>query len=134
VLYTKSQAVDRFNLQSRKALNPWIYEVSLGFRHDVTAWRASYGFDYLDTSGPQLVSDVRNWEELFRGERVNLFVEKTLWGNYSLRFDAYGVSASREFKNRRLFAVSQADGAIARSESFSEIRDRRFSVRLRGKF
>jgi len=128
------RAIDLFNLRTRKGLNPWVYETALGFRHDVTSWRASYGFDYLDVGGDQLVSDVRNWETFTRGERVNAFVEKALGGNYSIRFDAYNLNGAREYKHRSLYAVSQLDGRISRTETYVETRDRRFSVRLRGKF
>ena len=131
---TTSSAIDLFNLRKRKGLNPWLYETALSFRHDVTSWRASYGIDYLDVSGPQLVSDIRNWETLTRGERLNLFVEKTLWGDYSIRFDAYNVNGAKEYKTRTLYAYSQLDGVVARTETFVETRDRRFAVRLRGKF
>ena len=128
------RAIDLFNLRPRKGLNPWVYETALGFRHDITSWRASYGVDYLDVGGDQLVSDVRNWETFTRGERVNLFIEKALWGSYSVRFDAYNLNGAREYKYRWLYTVSQLDGTISRTESYVETRDRRFSVRLRGKF
>jgi outer membrane receptor for ferrienterochelin and colicins len=127
-------AIDLFNLRERKGLNPWVYETALGFRHDVTSWRASYGFDYLDVGGDQLVSDVRNWETFTRGERLNAYIEKTLWGSYSIRFDAYNLNGAQEYKHRTLYTISQLDGTISRTETYVEARDRRFSVRLRGKF
>jgi hypothetical protein len=131
---TRGGTIDKFNLRHRKGLNPWIWETSFGFRHDLTAWRASYGFDYLDVSGDQLVSDVRLWEMLGRGERLNAFVEKALWGSLSIRVDAYNLNGAREYKDRLLYTVSQLDGTISRTENYVEIRDRRFAVRLRGKF
>ena len=65
---------------------------------------------------------------------MNAFVEKALWGSYSLRIDAYNLAGAKEFKRRLLYTYSQLDGAIARTETYQEARDRRFAVRLRGKF
>ena len=64
----------------------------------------------------------------------DLFVEKALWGDYSIRFDAYNVNGAKEYKTRILYAYSQLDGVVARTETFVEARDRRFAIRLRGKF
>ena len=131
---TYSHAIDLFNLRPRKAFSSWTHDLALGFRHDLTRWRASYGVNYFDVGGDQLVSDVRQWEAFTRGPRVNAFAEKTLWGDVSLRLDAYNLNGAREYRNRTLYSVSQLDGAVSRTESFVEHRDRRFAVRLRGKF
>ena len=129
-----SQSVDLFNLRTRKGLGPWNGELALGFRHDLTTWRASYGLDYYDLEGVQLVSDVRQWETFGRGPRLNAFIEKALWGDLSLRLDAYNLNGAREYRHRTLYSFSQLDGAISRTESYVEVRDRRFALRLRGKF
>lgn len=129
-----SEARDVFSHRIRKALNPYDIEFSVTYRQDLNNLRAAYGVDYFRTKGDQLVSDIRTQEFLSRGPRVNLFVEKALWGSYSLRFDAYNVNGAHEFRRRLLYSVSQSDGAIFRTETYDEARDRRFAIRLRGKF
>ena len=129
-----SSSMDLFNLRPRKAFTAWNNEVALGFRHDLTTWRASYGADYFDLGGVQLVSDVRQWETYNRGGRLNAFIEKALWGNVSLRFDAYNLNGAREDRHRTIYSISQLDGTVSRTESYVEVRDRRFALRLRGKF
>ena len=129
-----SDVIDVFSLRRRLSASAYPREYSLGFRHDLTRWRASYGADYLATSGFGLVTNIRNYEFLARGDRIGAFVEKSLWGNYSIRIDAYNLNSPVEDKLRLLYRVSQLDGAISRTETYKEVRDRRFAVRLRGKF
>ena len=131
---TDTRAMDLFTLRPRKGLTTWNNEVALGFRHDLTRPRVSYGIDYLDVGGEQLVSDVRQWETFTRGGRVNAFIEKALGGDLSLRFDAYNLNGAHEYRHRTLYSISQLDGTVSRTESFVEVRDRRFALRLRGKF
>jgi hypothetical protein len=129
-----SHVIDVFSAKVRKSLNPFESELSITYRQDLNDLRAAYGVDYFRTTGDQLVSDIRTTEFLSRGPRLNLFVEKALWGSYSLRFDAYNVNGAHEYRRRNLFLASQSDGAIFRTETYDETRDRRFALRLRGKF
>ena len=129
-----SNVVDPFTGRDRKLKEPFSSEVTVGFRHDLTGLGASYGVNLQDTGGFQLLSDIRNREYYSRGMRFDAFVEKTLWANLTLRFEAYNLTHNHEFRRRILFAVSQADGRVSQSQYYEEIRDRRFAVRLRGKF
>jgi outer membrane receptor for ferrienterochelin and colicins len=117
-----------------KAPSPFSYDVVLGFRHDVASWKASYGVDYLDTGGVNYTSDVRTWDGNRRLKRFGAYVERALWGDYSIRIDAYNVNGVHEERSRRLYTISQAEGTLSRTEFYDELRDRRFAVRLRGKF
>jgi outer membrane receptor protein involved in Fe transport len=134
LLKNVSETIDAFTDTKRKGSSAYYQEYSLGFRHDITRWKAAYGVDYLKTDGPQIVSDVRNYETQTRGPRVNLFAEKTLSPKYAIRLEAYGVNSAHEIKSRRIYAVSQRDGALSRLEAWDERRDRRFVVKIRGKF
>ena len=125
---------DPFSGVRWKAPTPFAYDIVLGFRHDVASWRASYGVDYLDTGGVNYISDVRVFEGYSRGKRFGVYAERALWGDYSIRVDAYNVNGAREQRYRRLYAIGQSEGTLSRTESIDELRDRRFAVRLRGKF
>lgn len=125
---------DPFSGQRRKANSPFSYDIVLGFRHDIASWKASYGIDYLDTGGINYTSDVRTFEAFTRGKRVGAYVERALTPRYSIRFDAYNVNGVHEYRDRRLYTISQANGPLSRTESYDELRDRRFALRLRGKF
>jgi hypothetical protein len=134
VLRAHSRVTDVFTGRRRQGAGPVGLEVALGYRHDLSRWKSSYGFNYLDTGGDQLVSDIRNYDFFSRGQRINAFVERALWGSYSIRFDAYSFIVADEKRQRLIYAVSQADGRLVRTERFHELRDRRFALRLRGKF
>ncbi len=133
-LYQHSEVVDPFTGVERKMKDPYYSEATLGFRHDLTRWGASYGANMQDTGGFQLSSDVRNRDYYSRAMRFDAFVEKQLWGNLTVRFEAYNLTGSREFRRRLLYSVSQADGRISQTQYYEELRDRRFALRLRGKF
>ncbi len=133
-LVQSSSVVDPFTGHARKMKDPYASELTLGFRHDVTSRRASYGATLYGTTGHQLVSDIRNLEFFSRGPRLDAFVEKALWGSATLRLEVYNLTRSHEYKQRILYTVSQAAAGLQRTESYEEFRDRRFAIRLRGKF
>ena len=133
-LIQNSEVIDPFTSRERKMKDPYDAELTLGLRHDVTSLRASYGATMHDTKGSQLLSDIRNLEYFSRGPRLEVFVEKALTANLTLRAEAYNLLRSHEYKQRYLYTVSQADGRLNRSERYEEFRDRRFAIRLRGKF
>ena len=129
-----TRATDPFTGTRRKAHSPFSYDIVLGFRHDVASWKASYGVDYLDTGGVNYTSDVRTFEGYSRGKRFGVYVERALTPRYSVRFDAYNVNGVHEYRYRRIYPISQSEGTLSRTETFDELRDRRFALRLRGKF
>lgn len=133
-LFSPTAVRDQFTLVRRRAGPIHKNEFTLGFRHDVPGRDLSYGAEFFDTGGALRVSDVRTSEMLARDDRFNLFVERKLGASFSIRLDAYNINAPHEVRTRRLFTVSQMDGRLLRSESFDEVRDRRFVLRLRGRF
>jgi outer membrane receptor for ferrienterochelin and colicins len=134
VVRNLSSVIDQFSGRPRLSASAYPVEFSLGFRYDIARLRASYGFDYLDTEGTLITTNVRNLEYLARGQRLGAFVEKAIGRNYSLRLEAYNLNGVVEDKQRLLYAVSQADGAIGHTETYRERRDRRFALKFRGKF
>jgi hypothetical protein len=133
-LFSPTAVRDQFTLLRRRAGPIHKNEFTLGFRHDVPGRDVSYGMEFFDTGGALRVSDVRTSEMLTRDDRFNIFFERKLGASFSLRLDAYNINAPHEVRSRRLFTVSQMDGRLLRSETFDEVRDRRFVLRLRGRF
>jgi outer membrane receptor protein involved in Fe transport len=132
--YRDSKVDDPFTHRERSIYDLWDREFSLGFRHDLTKARASYGATLLATGGVNTTSDIRTLQYLKRGPRLQLFAEKALPRDLTLRLEVYNLTGSHERSYRALYAVSQADGAISRTETYREVRDIRYVVRLRGKF
>jgi hypothetical protein len=132
--YQDSKVIDPFTGRERPIYNLWDQEFSLGFRHDLTKLKGSYGFLYLATDGVNTTSDIRTLQVLKRGPRLSVFVEKALPKDLTLRFEIYNLTGSHESSYRALYNVSQANGAVNRTETFQETRDIRYVIRLRGKF
>jgi hypothetical protein len=128
-----SSVIDPFTGKERMIFNLYRQEMSLGFRHDLKDWRASYGGAYLATDGALLTNDIRNVQYIKRDPRMTLFVEKALPGNLTLRGEIYNLTGSPESSYRALYAVQQG-GAVTRTETWKEERDIRYVIRLRGKF
>lgn len=129
-----SEVIDPFTGREREIYNLWRDEISLNFRHDVNSIRASYGVAYLATWGQNTTSDIRTLTILKRDPRVNLFVEKGLPNALTLRLEVVNLTGSHESAYRALYSVSQANGAVNRTEIYQEVRDVRYSLKLRGKF
>lgn len=133
-LWQRSSIRDPFTLTDRELARTHEAEITVNFRHDLTGIDAAYGVNYVDTVGDLIISDIRNLDRLSRAGRLDVFMEKAIPLGLTLRLEAYNLTNSREFKSRSLYEVSQADGQLFRSERYTEIRDRRFAVKLRGTF
>ena len=106
-----SEVIDPFSRKTRTMGGVWDKEFTLGFRHDI-----------------------RTVAILKRDPRFNLFVEKALPRDLTLRFEMINLTGSHESSYRALYTVSQANGTINRTETYKEVRDLRYVLRLRGKF
>lgn len=125
---------DPFTGRDRWMKGYWRSETDLGFRHDVSGLGLSYGINYRDYDGDQVYSDLYVRETYWIDEQMDLFVEKALVRNLTLRFEASGLTGSREYKSRVLFADDAVGGAVSRRDFYEEVRDKRFALKLRGKF
>ncbi len=62
------------------------------------------------------------------------FVEKKLSRSRVLRLEEQNFGNIRETQEKMLFVVNAIDGDVLRRERYDEQRDRRFTLRLRGRF
>jgi len=129
-----SNVLDPFSGRERSMPNVYDSEITLGFRHDLNKLRAAYGATLLATTGELVNSDIRNLTYTSRDPRLQIFAEKGLPHDLTLRAEIYNLTGSPETGRRLLYTVSQANGAINRTESYTETKDTRFVLRLRGKF
>ena len=130
------ETTDPFTGRKRMVQGQWDSELDAAIRHDVTAWGFSYGAKLLMTEGPQITSDARVLRFYERGPRLEAFAEKSLPYGLTLRVEGYGLmpNHNREYQDRILYVGDAANGVISRTEHYTEIRDRRFVVSLRGRF
>ena len=129
-----SSVIDPF--LGRKRAIPGVYgsEITIGLRHDLNKLRAAYGATLLATTGELVNSDIRILSYTSREPRLQMFAEKALPHDLTLRLEVYNMTGSPEQGRRTLYTVSQANGAVNRTETYDETKDVRYVIRLRGKF
>ena len=133
-LQQHSSVIDPFTGKERTLVTDYKNEFNIGFRHDLQHLKLSYGVDMIATSGPLITSDIRNLNIYYRGPRYDLFIEKALPHGLTLRLEGYNLTGSHESQKRYIYGVSQTQGTVSQVQYYAESRDRRWVLRLRGKF
>ena len=133
-----SRVKDPFTGQKRRLLDDERFGYKIGFRHDLTAWRASYGFDYKSVGVATINSDLSFTEFNEIDPMLEAFAERRLFGGLTLRLELQNLTHSHERRSRYLYNVAAAGGQIGRAlrrvEFFEERRDIRGAIRLRGRY
>ena len=78
-LIQNSSVIDPFTGTERKMARPRDYEAELNFRHDVNAWRLSYGGSYAHQGGDNIASEWKEFRTFTRRPEINAFLEKKIW-------------------------------------------------------
>lgn len=134
LLRNYSSTIDPFSGKTRSLWHVEKLDWELGLQHDITRFGVSYGISYAQREGKSLESDLKNTAFLSSGSVVDAYIEKQLSDTISLRFDAYGVTKSKIYRDRIIYADNASDGGQLRTENYTESRDRRFSLSLKGVF
>jgi outer membrane receptor for ferrienterochelin and colicins len=133
-----SEVEDPFTDLDRRLAADRRYEYEIGFRHDLTAWRMSYGFTYKSIGVAAITSDLPFTNYFEVAPLLEAFVERRLTSALTLRVELQNLTHSYENRSRYLWDVAVGDGDIIRTlrrvEYFEERRDVRGAIRLRGSF
>lgn len=133
-LRQESEVLDPFTSKPRRLWNDRGYNYDISFRQDLTRWGLAYGLTYKRFGWAADYSDLFVREYFTVEPTLEAFMEKRLSSSTTLRIEVQNLTGSHEGKVRYLYAVSQADGVLRRSERWDEERDLRVAARLRGKF
>jgi outer membrane receptor for ferrienterochelin and colicins len=128
-----SMVTDPFTNRTRRFGKQPKYEYSLNFRHDVQAWKITYGLEY-NKFGPFVESDLARFDRRTTGGDARFFVERQLGRGLILRIfngNAFRITNTRD---RTLFAAGQASGRPTSVEFRREKPIHFTGVRLRGTF
>jgi len=129
-----SNVIDPFTGDERRLTNDRVYNLDVGFRHDLTAQKLSYGFNYRNLGSGSINSDLTVYEYFTIAPLLEVFAERALTARTNIRIEAQNLLGSNEFKERTLYLSDVRNGQIRRFETFKETRDMRVAVRLRGRF
>lgn len=137
VLARASETRDPFTGQTRRLVpnDRGNYRVSV--RHDLPAWKMSYGIDYLGADqGNRPLPDIDRWEELDQREDLSVYVERNSLTSLglALRLELGNVLDVHECVNRTRYAGHIRDGVIREIEDRCNARGTHVALKLRGTF
>ena len=110
------------------------YEFRLDYRHDISAWKISYGGEFSKV-GASIESDFTRLDRRVptRGD-MRIFLERQIWNGVIARWFFGNVLDQRTSRDRTVYATSQADGEVLRNETRIEDSALFIGFRLRGSF
>ncbi len=137
-LAQKSKVRDPFTSEYRRLTSDRHYQFDVSYRQDLRGLGASWGFSYKDTGdsiystdliGPNLLEQYYAIEPT-----LEAFVEKSLPGAKTLRIEVQNLSKIDERRARFYSRFGTPNAPTLRYETFTEDREIRAAVRLRGSF
>ncbi len=92
--YEKRRVIDQFTGLERNFDRHSDHNVDINFRHDITDYKITYGFEIRARSEFQRHYITYYWPN-HPAANIKLFAEKTIFNNYKLRFEAEGITRKR---------------------------------------
>lgn len=133
LILANSSVTDSFLMEDRRlAFKPnTVY--SLEFRHDLTRWPASYGFD-VRGSGQRGFVDIDRTLKFSSKPEVGVFAETRVFGNMTLRFEGRNIFNASGDRERVRFLGNIANGIVDEIEMRPFKRESQWEVSVRGTF
>jgi outer membrane receptor for ferrienterochelin and colicins len=116
-----SEFVDPFLGIKRRQRGNGRWEANVGFRHDVTAYALTYGFNYSNASNGstgRLAIDVDDIEEFIEAPRLNAYVEKRAFGNFTFRLESNNITEAEWCRKRTRYVGATALGIVEELEDY----------------
>ncbi|MDD9894197.1 MAG: TonB-dependent receptor [Gammaproteobacteria bacterium] len=116
-----SEVTDPFlNTKRRMRWNSrWFGRAS--FRHDITNWDLSYGFNYFNSdneSNARTQIDINDIEREIRDYGLSLFVEKKAFNGVTFRLDVRNANDPLRCRERTRFLGATVDGIVEEIEDY----------------
>ncbi|HBX38584.1 MAG TPA: hypothetical protein DEG76_15430, partial [Pseudohongiella sp.] len=110
-------------------------EAELGFRHDVTAWALSYGFDYrYPFHGGEYDIDVTTITRNDGQASLDMFVSRVFFDGVTVRLESDNTLGQSRCRSRYRYAPSTIDGELSRIEDSCSSRYRRLILSVSSTF
>ncbi len=137
-LAQRSKVRDPFTGEIRRLGSDRKYQFDVSYRQDLRGLGASWGFSFKDTGVSSYSTDLvgLNLQQQYLAVEpvLEAFVEKSLSGATVLRIEVQNLSGVDERRSRFYSRYGVTPAPVLRSEAYTEDRDIRFAVRLRGVF
>lgn len=132
-----SEFVDPFLGIKRRQRGNGRWETNVGFRHDVTAYALTYGFNYRNASNGstgRLAIDVDDIEEFIEAPRLSAYVEKRAFGNFTFRFESNNITEADFCRKRTRFVGATALGIVEEFEDYCNGSGMELALKVRTTF
>lgn len=128
-----SRIVDPFlDVERRIGGRGW---ASLGFRHDITDLRLSYGFNYGHPfNGGEYEPDITTITRNYRNQSLNLFVSRVMFNDVTFRLESDNTLDDHRCRERARFSPSIINGQLDEIERSCSSRGRRLTLRIQSTF
>ncbi|MEQ9566759.1 MAG: hypothetical protein RLN85_13295, partial [Pseudomonadales bacterium] len=101
-------------------------QANLGFRHDITELRLSYGFDYqYPFNGGEYETDITTVTRNYSANSLNLFISKVMFDGITFRLESDNTLDDHSCRDRERFAPSTINGQLEEIERSCSSRGRR---------
>ncbi|NKB32113.1 MAG: TonB-dependent receptor plug domain-containing protein [Pseudomonadales bacterium] len=132
-----SEVTDPFlNIQRRMRWNSrWFGRAS--FRHDITDWDLSYGFNYFNSdndSDARTQIDINDIERDIRDYGLSLFVEKKAFNGITFRLDISDANDPLRCRTRTRFLGATVDGVVEEIEDYCSQDGPVYALKIRHTF
>lgn len=132
-----SEYTDPFLGIQRRQRGNGRWQANVGFRHDVTRYGLTYGFDYSNSSNGstgRLAIDVDDIEEFIEAPRLNAYIEKIAFGNVTFRLESNNITDAEWCRKRTRFAGATALGVLEEFEDFCNGNGMELALQVRTTF
>ena len=132
-----SEFTDPFLGVQRRRRDQGRWEIDMGFRHDLTSQRLTYGVNYNNNSNGgegRKQFDIDDIEERIYEPRLSAYIEKRAFGNFTFRLDTRNITEGRWCRSRTRFNGRMSDGRVREIEDYCSNNGVELALRVRATF
>jgi outer membrane receptor for ferrienterochelin and colicins len=100
--YEKRTTTDQFTLLERTFDRHSDHRATFNFRHDITQYQLTYGFEG-DVRSDQVRSYINSYWPSSPAANIKVFLEKTVFTDYKIRFEGEGLTKNRGASTYNLY-------------------------------
>ncbi len=132
-----SEVVDPFTGAQRRMEGNGRWTARSSFRHDVTGYGLSYGFQYeMNSNGGsgRTQIDIFDTEERKFEPEISAFLEKQAFGSYTFRLEANNIHQNEFCRTRTRYLGATADGILEEVENYCSGGGMQLALKMRTTF
>ena len=132
-----SEFTDPFLGVKRRREGNGRWGLNMGFRHDLTSRRLTYGINYSNDSNDgegRKQFDIDDIEERINQPSMSAYIEKRAFGNLTFRFESRNLTENQWCRRRTRFDGHIRDGQVREVEDYCSRSGIQLALRVRATF